>query len=211
MRGGAVAIGSPRAGRRLEPPAAWLDHTTHRAGDASSTCGRSAPFAARPVLFVTPEAGRGRENRMVSTKELVSKLNAARAERRLTCQDIVAITEQNGEPVSLSTVRRVFADDPGSCDFRLDNTLGPIARALGVSLAEPGEPAQEGEDEMQAALAMLKETYEARVADLWATIRLLRRDKLVMVAVIIILLLFVFYLFADGLHGDWGFFRYPEA
>lgn len=159
--------------------------------------------------------GQKGENRMVSTENIVSQLKTARKEQRLSYQDIVERTEQNGEPVSITTVKRVFSDNPSGIDFRYDNTLKPIARALGITFEPEDEPLDEQfkkveDEEMQAALSIIKETYEARISDLWSTIKLLRRDKTVLLVVVIILLLFVFYLFADGLHGSWGFFRYPD-
>lgn len=151
---------------------------------------------------------------MVSTEKIVSQLKSARKEQRLSYQGIVDRTEQNGEPVSIATVKRVFSDNPSGIDFRYDNTLLPIARALGIAFEPEDEPLDEQfkkveDEEMQAALNMIRETYEARVADLWSAIKMLRRDKVILITIALGLLLFVFYLFADGLHGDWGFFQYP--
>lgn len=145
---------------------------------------------------------------MNSTKNIVSKLKEAKKAAGLSYQDIVDLTAQNGAPVSLSTVKRVFADDARECDFRYDSTLQPIAQALGVKT----EPMNEMEDEeVTAALAMLKENYEARIADLRAHILSLRRDKLVLGIVVLAMFIFILYLFADGLHGNWGIFQYPVA
>lgn len=151
---------------------------------------------------------------MVSAEIMVSKLKSARKEQHLSYQDIVERTEQNGELVSIATVKRVFSDNPNGIDFRYDNTLLPIARALGITFDPEDEPIEEQiekveDEEMQAALNLIRETYEARVADLWSAIKMLRRDKVVLIVIALALLLFVFYLFADGLHGDWGFFQYP--
>lgn len=143
---------------------------------------------------------------MTATDSVVSKLRQRKKETGLTLQDIADRTEQNGVAVSLTTIKRVLSEGASDFDFRYDTTLRPIAQALGLSL----DPIPEEEnEEMQAALTMLRETYEARVADLWSAIRMLRRDKVVLIVIALTLLLFVFYLFADGLHGDWGFFRYP--
>ena len=67
---------------------------------------------------------------MVDKKELVEKLRAAKEAKSLSCQEIVDITEQNGEAVSMSTVRRVFSKDSDANDFRYKQTLRPIARAV---------------------------------------------------------------------------------
>lgn len=147
---------------------------------------------------------------MTSTDSVISKMRQRKKETGLTLQDIVDRTEALGESVSLATVKRVFSEGAADHDFRRETTLLPIARALGMSLTGPETPGQEGEN-VQAAISAIKEAYEARIADLWSTIRLLRRDRTIMLIVVIILLLFVFYLFADGLHGSWGFFRHPAV
>lgn len=145
---------------------------------------------------------------VIATDSIVSNLRQRKKETGLSLQDIADLTEQNGAAVSLTTVKRVFSEGASDFDFRYDTTLRPIAQALGLSL----DPVlEEGSEEMQAALTMLKETYEARVADLWSAIKMLRRDKVILITIALGLLLFVFYLFADGLHGSWGFFRYPIA
>lgn len=143
---------------------------------------------------------------MLSTQTIVSQLRQRKKETGLSLQDIVERTEQNGAPVSHSTVKRVFGDSACDFDFRYDTTLRPIAQALGLNIDPIPE---EGNEDMQAALTLIRETYEARVADLWSAIKMLRRDKVILIIIALGLLLFVFYLFADGLHGDWGFFQYP--
>ena len=67
---------------------------------------------------------------VVDKKELIEKLRAAKIVKHLSCQEIVDITEQNGEAVSMSTVRRVFGKDSNANDFRYKQTLWPIARAV---------------------------------------------------------------------------------
>lgn len=144
---------------------------------------------------------------MAAADSLVSKMRQRKKETGLSLQDIADRTERNGTPVSLATVKRVLSESATDYDFRRDTTLRPIAQALGLSL----DPIPEEEDEeMQAVLNALRDTYEARVADLWSAIKMLRRDKVVLIVIALALLLFVFYLFADGLHGDWGFFRYVQ-
>ena len=134
---------------------------------------------------------------------LVSQLREAKARSGMSYEDIVAATERSGEAVSLSSVRRVMASTARDEDFRLDTTLLPIANALGVDLTQPED------EDMNTALAMIRETYEARINDLWKHIVSLKRDKLILGVVIVILFAFILYLFADGLHGNWGIFQYP--
>lgn len=143
---------------------------------------------------------------MAATDSIVSKMRQRKKETGLSLQDIADRTEQNGTPVSLATVKRVLSESATDYDFRYDTTLRPIAHALGLNL----DPIPEEDEEMQAVLNALRDTYEARVADLWSAIKMLRRDKVVLIIIALALLLFVFYLFADGLHGDWGFFRYAQ-
>ena len=144
---------------------------------------------------------------MNTTKNMAQKLRDAKQRTGMSYEDIVARTEQNGEPVSLSTVRRVLGSGGADADFRYDTTLRPIANALGVALDEKEERTED--EDMTAAISMLKETYEARIADLRDHIVSLRRDKLVLAVVILLLFVFILYLFADGLHGNWGIFQYP--
>lgn len=142
---------------------------------------------------------------METTKNMVLLIKQAKKDLGLTYQEIVDRTERSGEPVSLSTVKRLFSED-GAFDFRYDTTLRPIANALGVTF----DTTTELEDEdMNTALAMIRETYEARINDLWKHIVSLKRDKLILGVVIVILFAFILYLFADGLHGNWGIFQYP--
>ena len=145
---------------------------------------------------------------MNSTKNIVSKLKEAKKVTGMSLQDIVDETTKLGTPVSLSTVKRVFADDSRECDFRHESTLQPISRVLGLI----NEFNDETEDEdVNTALAMIKETYEARINDLWKHIIDLRRDRVVLAIVILLLIAFIAYLFADGLNGHWGIFQYPTT
>ena len=67
---------------------------------------------------------------MEQDRELLVKLREAKEARGLSHQDIVNITEENGEAVSLSSVRRVFDKDSKIEDFRYKTTLRPIIRAV---------------------------------------------------------------------------------
>ena len=62
--------------------------------------------------------------------EIVTNLKRVREENGLSYQKIVEMVENNGEYVSLSTVRRVFEDGSESYGFQFDNTLRPIANAV---------------------------------------------------------------------------------
>lgn len=62
--------------------------------------------------------------------EIITNLKRVREENGLSYQKIVEMVENNGEYVSLSTVRRVFEDGSESYGFQFDNTLRPIANAV---------------------------------------------------------------------------------
>ena len=62
--------------------------------------------------------------------EIISKLKKVREENGLSYQKIVELVENNGEYVSLSTVKRVFEDGSEAYGFQFDNTLRPIANAV---------------------------------------------------------------------------------
>lgn len=62
-------------------------------------------------------------------QQLIQELRQLKEEKGYTFQDIVDMTEANGEGVSLSTVKKVFSD---KCVHNHDyeHTLRPIAEAL---------------------------------------------------------------------------------
>lgn len=66
-------------------------------------------------------------------EEVLRRLKIARKTKNLSYQDIVDGTEENGAAVSLSSVKRVFAEDSKASEFRYDTTLQPIIRfVLGI-------------------------------------------------------------------------------
>lgn len=79
---------------------------------------------------------------MGEKQELLAKLRAAREAKGLSYQDIVDITEENGEAISLSTVKRVFAKESDIEDFRYGQTIRPIVRAV-LGMDEETKPPEE--------------------------------------------------------------------
>lgn len=78
--------------------------------------------------------------------EIIVQLKVVRVEKGLSYQKIVDMTEKIGDPVSISTVRRVFTDDKHT--FRWD-TIRPIATVvLGVGFETP-EPDKSNPDQPQ--------------------------------------------------------------
>lgn len=67
--------------------------------------------------------------------DIIARLKVVRAEKELSYQKIADMTEDIGEPISVSTIKRVFTDDKHG--FRWD-TIKPIATVvLGVGFETP--------------------------------------------------------------------------
>lgn len=103
---------------------------------------------------------------MSEKKELLQKLRIAREAKGLSYQDIVDITEENGEAVSLSTVKRIFQKDSDLEDFRYHQTVRPIIRAvLGLDepTAEPSaQPSTEQAEQYYATIEGLKAVVDLK-------------------------------------------------
>lgn len=67
-------------------------------------------------------------NRM--TDNIIEKLREAKEVKGLSYQDIADITEANGEYVSVSSVKRVFAKNSDISNFRYHQTIRPIVNAV---------------------------------------------------------------------------------
>ena len=65
-------------------------------------------------------------------QELIRQLKETKIENEITYPRIMERIERNGKSVSLSTLRRVFADnsEANAASFSYENTLLPIAEAL---------------------------------------------------------------------------------
>lgn len=91
-----------------------------------------------------------------------------------------------------------------------------VARKMLEILGAEEENTIEGEPDMRTALAMIKELYEARISDMWATIADLkdnlsreRKEKWVFFGLMAIAVAFVFVLFwIDITNGRIGWYRY---
>ena len=94
--------------------------------------------------------------------EIIAQLKIVRAEKELSYQKIADMTEEIGDPVSISTVKRVFTDDKHS--FRWD-TIRPIATVvLGVGFETP-EPDKKDPNQPQlyySEIEALKALVEAK-------------------------------------------------
>lgn len=71
------------------------------------------------------------------TRDIILRLKRVKAARGLSCGRICSMVAEAGGSVSLSTVKRVFADGSEDWSFRVCDTVQPIADVL---LAEGGAP-----------------------------------------------------------------------
>ena len=44
-----------------------------------------------------------------ATKKVIARLKEVKTQKEMSCQDIANICDQNGEPISLSSIKRIFA------------------------------------------------------------------------------------------------------
>lgn len=72
------------------------------------------------------------ESCMENKQELIRQLKEAKVKNEITYPRIIERMEKNGKFVSLTTLRRVFADgsEMNANSFNYENTLLPIAEAL---------------------------------------------------------------------------------
>lgn len=105
---------------------------------------------------------------MDDKKEAVLRqLKTLRKTKNISYQNIVDGTEKTGEAVSMSTVKRVFAESSKASDFRYNTTLRPIVRfVMGIDgdLDEPHtfEEAK-ANSEALASVVDLKDTMIMRL------------------------------------------------
>lgn len=64
------------------------------------------------------------------TQDLLAKIKVAKEVQNLSYQDIADMTARNGEAVSKATVARVLQPDARLEDFRYNQTIRPIVRAV---------------------------------------------------------------------------------
>ena len=63
--------------------------------------------------------------------ELIKKLKEAKKDKEITFPRLIERLEKNGTPISMTTLRRVFADNSEQNDsFSYENTLMPLAEVL---------------------------------------------------------------------------------
>lgn len=89
--------------------------------------------------------------------EIIRNLKRVRAENGLSISEIVKLCESNGEAVSETTVKKVFADGSEALGFNYEITLKPIINAL------LGDHEETAETDMMISVAQFK---EAKIKDL---------------------------------------------
>lgn len=97
-------------------------------------------------------------------QEIIDQLKIVRKVRGLSYQDIVEATEAIGKPVSISSVKRVFAGNSGA-DCRYDTTIQPIAVVV-LGIGEETEPPDSDDDAQNekyfAQIEAMKTVIEAK-------------------------------------------------
>lgn len=149
---------------------------------------------------------------------IIAHLNALKTKGNYSWQDLSDLT---GIPVP--TIRKTFSGETVNPSFEV---VTKLVTAMGGSLSdlieakEPDKgaakestiPKPEETEDMQAMMEQMKLLYEARIADLWHMIDKLTAERktlfFTMITLVMVLLTFIVYLFLDGMHGNWGFFRY---
>lgn len=161
-------------------------------------------------------------------RELILHLKQVKATRGLSCGRIHAMVEEAGGAVSLSTVKRVFSDGSEDWNFRICDTVQPIADVL---LAPESETEMRGSEraayramaeQQSAMLGNVSALLEGRSADALSLardqldqyerrLRSAERRVVLLVAVLVLLLtLIIVALFVDRLNPDLDFFWLAE-
>lgn len=147
----------------------------------------------------THEMMEGSRMELTRSQELIRQLKETKTRNEITYPRIMDRIEKNGKFVSLTTLRRVFADgsELNADSFSYENTLMPIAEALlnveDVPTASDSPYAKEidglksvihVQNEEIARLHELKEHLESRISFLLAQIekkdeRMDRKDRII--------------------------------
>lgn len=120
-----------------------------------------------------------------TTKKVVQRLKEAKEQKHMTCQAIVDLCEAQNEPVSLSTVRRIFAkgseDGPDCRPYTINAIFRAVIGTEEIELSAAEEAAlSDIEKEVYTENAALKAVVELRdltIADMQQQIDTLRQEK----------------------------------
>lgn len=101
----------------------------------------------------------------VITKKLIIQLKKVRSEKKLTPQEVVDMCLENGDYVSLSTVKRIFSADSENMGFRYDTSIRPIAKAL-LGLGDDPDAASQLADDSESETNALRALVEVKNLEL---------------------------------------------
>ena len=89
--------------------------------------------------------------------DIITKLKKVREENGLTYDRISELVDQNGNHVSMSTIRRVFEEGSEHYGWQYEHTLKPIADAvLGVYALAPETEGEADEETVEALRAVVR-------------------------------------------------------
>ncbi len=97
-------------------------------------------------------------------KEIILQLKQIKYDRELSAQDIRNMVEGAGGYTSLSTIRRVFAEGSENQNFRYQDTIQPIARAL-IGINEESEPLDATQADALKNIALLRDSMIQNLQD----------------------------------------------
>ena len=100
-------------------------------------------------------------DKQVRIREIILQLKTIKADQNLTNQDILEMVEASGGYTSISTVRRVFAENSENQSFNFRSTIQPISRAM-LGTTEVISVANQGEILLQAQMDALKQVCELK-------------------------------------------------
>lgn len=145
------------------------------------------------------------------TAQVISSLKQIRSECGLTIQDVYNIAIEMGETISLSTVKRIFADGSERQNFRYIDSLAPIERALSAYKAEKAAaelPANALATQYQKQIDYLKQEIEKKDKMISQRSRL---TLILIAALVLFMLAVIVVLFIDVVNPNIGWFRALEA
>lgn len=89
------------------------------------------------------------------TRELILNLKAIKEEKGLTNQDVFDLVEANKDSVSMSSIRRMFAEGGENRSYNFRATVQPISKAL-LGVVEKEKVANMDDNILQAQLDALR-------------------------------------------------------
>lgn len=139
--------------------------------------------------------------------QVISALKQARNECGLTVQDVYNIAIEMGETISLTTVKRIFAEGSERQNFRYIDSLAPIERTLAAYKAEKAAselPPNALATQFREQIDYLKRESEKKDQ------MIARRSKVIIIlaaALVLLMLAIIIVLFIDVINPDVGWFR----